>query len=319
MNRIASRAISALVAGALCCWGSAAAQVPRTLGYQGYLTYPRTGLPVDAPASAPLVITFSLYTVPTGGSPIFMETHEVTVVNGRFSIVLGSKELLSAPFDRQYYLGIKIGSDGEMTPRQALSSSPYALNANNAGGGPEGPAGPQGPQGPAGPEGPTGPQGIPGPQGVAGPQGPTGATGAAGATGPSGTGAIFMANVEVPSLAGSTLFVSLNGGQLDDTFNGTAGTMPISCSFDALYVNAAIRSPGPGLNNDINVTLYRNAAAQALTTTVTLNPSAPPGTLASNSDTAHSFAVTPGDRVALGITQSDDAATILLTVSTRCQ
>ncbi len=44
---------------------------------------------------------------------------------------------MNLAFDVPYYLGVTVGTDGEMTPRHALSSSAYAFraqNADNAGG-----------------------------------------------------------------------------------------------------------------------------------------------------------------------------------------
>ncbi len=116
------------------------------------------------------------------------------------------------------YLGITVGTDAEMSPRQPLQSVPYALVADNAVGnitptsvsigatpvidnagkwvgpnsglvGPTGPAGAAGSQGPGGPVGPTGAvgsQGPAGPAGSQGPAGPVGPTGAAGSQGPVG-------------------------------------------------------------------------------------------------------------------------------------
>jgi hypothetical protein len=193
MNRFARRMLPLVVAGALAYGTAVHAQVPRTLNYQGHLTYPRTGLPVDAPASAPLTITFRLYATPTGGLPLYTETHAVVVRNGAFNVVLGSLAPLSLPFDAQYYLGITVGSDNEMTPRQALAASPYAMTATNATNASSGTPGPMGPTGATGPAGPQGPQGIAGatgamgPAGATGPQGATGATGATGAAGTNGT------------------------------------------------------------------------------------------------------------------------------------
>src|SRR3954451_11489148 len=107
MNRLSRRLLPAIVAAAFAYAASAHADIPRTINYQGYLTYPRSGLPVDVPASAPLTITFSLYTTASGGQPLYVETHRVTVTNGSFNVALGSIAPLSLPFDTQYFLGIK--------------------------------------------------------------------------------------------------------------------------------------------------------------------------------------------------------------------
>jgi hypothetical protein len=57
----------------------------------------------------------------------------VTVSQGVYNVVLGASDLLpnpiALPFDQQYYLGVKVGSDPEMTPRIPLTSVGYAFRA----------------------------------------------------------------------------------------------------------------------------------------------------------------------------------------------
>ncbi|MEO5365772.1 MAG: hypothetical protein H7831_05355, partial [Magnetococcus sp. WYHC-3] len=106
---------------------TARAEVPRTISYQGYLT---TGL--GTPVSGSRSIRFTMYDAASGGSALWTETHNVSVVAGWYSVVLGSGmgTSLTLPFDRQYYLGIKVGMDSEMAPRHRLTASPYTLRAN---------------------------------------------------------------------------------------------------------------------------------------------------------------------------------------------
>ncbi len=74
-------------------------------------------------------LTFKLYTTETGGTPVWSETQpNVNVIGGVYSVTLGSVNPLSAAFDRPYFLGITLGSGAELTPRAALTSSPYALS-----------------------------------------------------------------------------------------------------------------------------------------------------------------------------------------------
>jgi len=102
------------------------AAVPQTINYQGYLT-DSGGTPIDATVQ----ITFSLYNVATGGTALWTETQSsVTVSDGIYSVILGSVTPINLSFDEQYYLGIKVGTDGEMTPGQALTSVPYAFSSN---------------------------------------------------------------------------------------------------------------------------------------------------------------------------------------------
>jgi hypothetical protein len=110
------------------------AVVPETINYQGYLT-DSGGLPVDDTVQ----MTFSIYDTadPVVTTPLWTETHSsITVNNGVYSVVLGSVDPagnpLNLPFDTQYYLGVEVGTDGEMTPRQPLTSVPYAMNADTA-------------------------------------------------------------------------------------------------------------------------------------------------------------------------------------------
>jgi hypothetical protein len=120
---------------ALCLlWSSwAGAQAPTTMVYQGRLLT-AAGAPVNGNTS----VVFSIYAAATGGSAIWTETRTVSSdLNGVFTIDLGSTTALTTTvFDGTVrYLGIKAGSDAEMTPRQPLSSVPYAMRAAAAPGG----------------------------------------------------------------------------------------------------------------------------------------------------------------------------------------
>lgn len=106
----------------------AQAQIPRTLNYQGYLTSP-SGAAINS-ASLPMI--FKIYNVQTGGSDLHTETQSVTVSNGIFNVLLGTSPALTLPFDAQYFLGVTTGADPEMTPRQPLAASPYAIRAASA-------------------------------------------------------------------------------------------------------------------------------------------------------------------------------------------
>ncbi|UCG79173.1 MAG: hypothetical protein JSV21_04930 [Nitrospirota bacterium] len=104
------------------------ALIPSLINYQGYLT-DATGVPVDRTVS----IDFAIYDVSTGGTALWTESHStVAVVNGVYNVMLGSISTLSLPFDQQYYLGIDVDSDGEMTPRQEMGSVGQAIRADTA-------------------------------------------------------------------------------------------------------------------------------------------------------------------------------------------
>ncbi len=106
----------------------AAAQAPTTISYQGRLA-DASGQPLTDP---PAVI-FAIYATPTGGTALYtspaMNIHPDD--NGVFTVELGPFSSLVFNGSKRY-LGIKVGSDAEMTPRQLLTSGPYALGVADA-------------------------------------------------------------------------------------------------------------------------------------------------------------------------------------------
>jgi len=200
---------AAAAAATLFAASGASSAVPGTFSAQGRLL-----TSAGMPATGSVSIVFTVYDAATAGTSLWTETQSVTLDSGYFSARLG--EVTAIPisvFDGSTrYLGVTVGTDPEMTPRQALVSVPYALMANNVVGditptsisvngtkvinssgqwvGPTaglvGPTGPAGAQGPAGPTGPAGALGPTGPMGAQGPQGIQGAVGAAGPAGPQG-------------------------------------------------------------------------------------------------------------------------------------
>jgi hypothetical protein len=269
MNRRGARlALPAATALLLAGLGSpATAAVPGVLTQQGRLL-DANGVPVKGQ----LQFVFTVYSAPTGGTQLWTETQSVTLDDGYFSARLGEMNVVPASVfsGPVRYLGVKVGGDPEMAPRQPIASVPYALVANNAVGditpssvavngvqvidatgkwvgpsaglqGPTGPAGPTGPQGatgPAGTQGPAGPAGPAGSQGPAGPQGPAGAQGPIGPTGPLPPGVTAIHSIRVRSAglnwcaSGScTRVIAVDGVNLADNSRG-------------LYVVAINRSTG---------------------------------------------------------------------------
>jgi len=104
--------------------GMSAADVPRTLNYQGVLTDP-----AGAPITGDHLLTFRLYTTADGGSEVWSEADSAEVTNGVFNCVLGLTTPLDLSFDQTYWLSIAVDDGPEMTPRSRLTSSPYALRA----------------------------------------------------------------------------------------------------------------------------------------------------------------------------------------------
>lgn len=104
------------------------AAIPYTINYQGYLT-DAVGSPVNGTVS----MTFSLYTVASGGTALWTEPQNVIVSGGIYSVILGSVSTLTPlAFDIPYWLGVRVGSDAEMTPRVQLTSVGYAFTSDMA-------------------------------------------------------------------------------------------------------------------------------------------------------------------------------------------
>jgi len=103
-----------------------------TISYQGRLA-DSSGNPVT---TAGLGMTFRLYNAATGGSALWTETYSgVPVNNGLFHVLLGSVTPIPAGLfssNNTLYLGITVGADSEMTPREQLASAPYAMQASQA-------------------------------------------------------------------------------------------------------------------------------------------------------------------------------------------
>ena len=105
-------------------------EVPQKIGYQGKLT-DDLGNPLDGD----YMMVFSIYDAPSGGTVLWGEAQTVTVANGIFNVQIG-QDPIGNPFpanllDGSRWLGVTVGEDDEMTPRQPLTSVPYALQAGS--------------------------------------------------------------------------------------------------------------------------------------------------------------------------------------------
>ncbi len=104
--------------------------VPNLIDYQGKITDSSSN-----PITSSVSITFTIYDDATGGTNLWDEIHaSVTPVDGLVHVLLGSIDVIgSSLFDgSDRWLGIEIGSDGEMTPRLRIVSVPYAIYANDS-------------------------------------------------------------------------------------------------------------------------------------------------------------------------------------------
>ena len=120
MNRALSWCVVVVVA---CLFQTATAMaVPNLISYQGVLN-DSSGEPVSATVS----MTFSIYDVASGGTALWSEIQSVQVSNGVFNVRLGLVQQLTSPVLQisTLYLGIQVGADPEMTPRQLIVSQSY--------------------------------------------------------------------------------------------------------------------------------------------------------------------------------------------------
>jgi len=108
------------------------AQAPQTMNYQGRLADDAG----NAITSTVNDVVFTIYDAVTEGNPLWTETDTLECDdNGVFMIELGRE----VPIDpmvfngEKRWLGIKVGADDEMVPRQLLSSVPYSFNTMGPG------------------------------------------------------------------------------------------------------------------------------------------------------------------------------------------
>ena len=106
---------------------AANASVPHLINYQGKVT-DTSGNPLNGSYD----LTFRIYDAETAGNMLWQETQTGVVVDkGLFGILLGSVTALNIPFDKAYFLEIKVGTE-VMSPRQRMTSAGYALRAEVA-------------------------------------------------------------------------------------------------------------------------------------------------------------------------------------------
>ncbi|HVK39868.1 MAG TPA: hypothetical protein VNA88_15130 [Candidatus Kapabacteria bacterium] len=108
---------------------TAAAQLPRTISFQGALTGAD-----GKPLTGPHTLAISLYDTETLGAPLFTESHGVELTNGIFNLLIGSHDPLPGDivFDKAYWLGVMVDGQPELAPRMPLTAVPYAINAAHA-------------------------------------------------------------------------------------------------------------------------------------------------------------------------------------------
>jgi len=106
------------------------AGIPKMINYQGMLTQSDGKTPVT---NGNYSLTFKIYGSESATDSLWREYHStVLVTNGLFNIILGSVTTLNLAFDTDYWLGIKVGTDSELSPRIRLTSVGYAYRAQKA-------------------------------------------------------------------------------------------------------------------------------------------------------------------------------------------
>ena len=135
-NKLITKALYIIVVGlVICVWSgiiwapqSTDAAVKKYLNYQGKLL-DSSGIPVS---DGNYSIVFSIYNVSAGGANLWTETDTVATRNGLFSIMLGSTTSLILNFEDEtdYYLGVKVQADAEMTPRKQIGAAAYSFNTD---------------------------------------------------------------------------------------------------------------------------------------------------------------------------------------------
>jgi hypothetical protein len=102
-------------------------EVPYTMQFHAVITDPLTHNPVSGTYST----VFTIYDAPAGGGIVWTETQNVTLAGGNLDVLLGRVNsfhpyVFQSP---ERYLGIRVGSYPETTPRQQFASVPYAMAA----------------------------------------------------------------------------------------------------------------------------------------------------------------------------------------------
>ena len=116
--------------GFLICWLAASVQgeLPGLINYQGKLT-DELGNPLNWEGE----MIFALYTEAAGGGAFWSESQYVQITDGIFNILLGSVTPLEADcftVHPESYLGVKVGNNPEMAPRQRIAAVAYALKSS---------------------------------------------------------------------------------------------------------------------------------------------------------------------------------------------
>ena len=81
------------------------------------------------PLTGTYTVTFRIYDI--SGALLWEEERDVEVNTGIFNVTLGEVTPLTILFDQDYWLGVQVESDPEMTPRQRIASTGYSFMAQD--------------------------------------------------------------------------------------------------------------------------------------------------------------------------------------------
>ncbi|MBU1737101.1 MAG: hypothetical protein KKG35_03095 [Proteobacteria bacterium] len=114
----------AIILTACLLLGSSFVKADALRTYRGFL-FSQSGQPVNSTVS----MTFRIYDVSVGGTPIWNVTKNIQILDGMFEVQLGDKQPLNDSIfeNDELYIGIQVGIDDEMTPRKQMSSEGYVF------------------------------------------------------------------------------------------------------------------------------------------------------------------------------------------------
>ena len=100
--------------------------IPEAIHQEGFLTDAQ-GIPHEGPTQ----LRLSLYGQAEGGAALWFEEHNLDIIGGYYSVILGTQTPFEAAWEADpRFLGVTVNG-AELLPRVQLSSVPYALSAEN--------------------------------------------------------------------------------------------------------------------------------------------------------------------------------------------
>lgn len=119
--------IGAVIALIVVMASTSLADVPQLINFQGKLYDSQAN-----PLTGKYEITFRIYDIDEGGTALWTETDSVSCDEGLYSIILGLLTPMTLDFNGQYWLGVQVTGDDELSPRYRLASVPTAFRAQIA-------------------------------------------------------------------------------------------------------------------------------------------------------------------------------------------